>query len=44
MSTPLAEIFKKYCKKNLLIFVIPFFSVYKQWLAMHRSILSNSSN
>jgi hypothetical protein len=32
MSTPLAEIFNKLRKKNLVFFELLFFIVYKQWL------------
>jgi hypothetical protein len=32
MSTPLAEIFNKFPKKNLVFFELLFFIVYKQWL------------
>jgi hypothetical protein len=33
MSTPLAEIIYKLRKKNLIFFIIFFFSLCKQWLA-----------
>ncbi len=39
MSTPLAQIFNKSCKKILGIFVVLFFSVYKQWVAKHYQTL-----